>query len=44
MQPGDVYQTYADITSLEHDTGFKPDTSLLEGVRKTIDWYCDFIN
>ena len=42
MQPGDVYQTYADITSLEHDTGFKPDTSLLEGVRKTIDWYCDF--
>lgn len=42
MQPGDVYQTYADTTSLEYDTGFKPDTSLIDGVRKTIDWYRDF--
>lgn len=39
MQPGDVYQTNADTTLLQHDLGFKPNTSLKEGVKKTVDWF-----
>lgn len=42
MQPGDVYQTYADTSSLEHDVNFKPDTSVEEGVRSFVDWYVRF--
>ena len=44
MQPGDVYQTYADTTSFEHDMDFKPNTALSIGIKKTIDWYCEFYN
>ncbi len=39
MQPGDVPVTYADVTALERDFGFKPSTSLREGLRKFAAWY-----
>lgn len=39
MQPGDVPVTYADITPLEEDFGFKPSTSLREGLRRFAQWY-----
>jgi nucleoside-diphosphate-sugar epimerase len=39
MQPGDVPSTYADTTQLEEDFGFKPSTSLREGLRKFAIWY-----
>ena len=39
MQPGDVYQTYADTSALEKDFGFKPSTSLDEGLRRFVEWY-----
>ena len=39
MQPGDVYQTYADSSSLAQATGFTPNTTLKEGIRKTVDWF-----
>ena len=42
MQPGDVPVTYADTTALERDFGFKPATSLREGLRKFAQWYKDF--
>lgn len=42
MQPGDVPVTYADTTPLEKDFGFKPSTSLREGIRKFAIWYKKF--
>lgn len=39
MQPGDVPITYADTSALEKDFGFKPCTSLREGIRKFAEWY-----
>lgn len=42
MQPGDVYQTNADTSLLERDFGFKPNTSIQEGVNQTINWYKEF--
>lgn len=39
MQPGDVYQTYADVTELERDFGFKPSTTWEEGLGKFAEWY-----
>ena len=42
MQPGDVPVTYADTTPLEKDYGFKPNTSLREGLRKFAEWYKEF--
>lgn len=39
MQPGDVYQTYADVDALERDFGFRPDTRLEDGLRKFVKWY-----
>ena len=42
MQPGDVPVTYADTTALEQDLGFKPNTSLREGLRKFAQWYKEF--
>ena len=42
MQPGDVPVTYADTTPLEKDFGFKPHTSLREGLRKFAEWYKEF--
>ena len=42
MQPGDVPVTYADTSALEKDFGFKPSTSLREGLRKFASWYKEF--
>lgn len=42
MQPGDVPVTYADTSALERDFGFKPGTSLREGLRKFAEWYKEF--
>ena len=42
MQAGDVPITYADTSALERDFGFKPSTSLREGLRRFAEWYHDF--
>ena len=42
MQAGDVPITYADVTDLQRDFGFKPATSLREGIRKFARWYKEF--
>ena len=42
MQAGDVPVTYADTTALERNFGFKPNTSLREGLRKFAEWYKEF--
>lgn len=39
MQPGDVYQTYADVTDLMKDYDFKPETTIEEGLSKFVEWY-----
>lgn len=42
MQPGDVPTTFADTSALERDFGFKPHTSLRDGLRKFAEWYKEF--
>lgn len=42
MQPGDVPVTYADTTPLEQDFGFKPNTSLREGLKHFAEWYAKY--
>ena len=42
MQPGDVPITFADTSALERDFGFKPKTSLRDGLRKFAEWYKEF--
>lgn len=42
MQPGDVPVTYADTSALERDFGFRPSTSLREGLRRFASWYKEF--
>ncbi len=42
MQPGDVPRTYADIEALAADVGFRPRTSIEEGVRRFVAWYRDY--
>lgn len=42
MQPGDVPVTFADTSALERDFGFKPSTSLREGLRAFAEWYRNF--
>ncbi len=42
MQPGDVPETYADTKPLEEDYGFKPNTTLRDGLRKFAEWYKEF--
>lgn len=44
MQPGDVPVTYADVSALERDFGFKPRTSLREGLARFARWYKSFYN
>ena len=39
MQPGDVYQTYADVSELMKDFDFKPSTSIETGLNKFAEWY-----
>ncbi len=42
MQPGDVPDTYADVSDLVHDLGYKPATLLEDGVRNFVEWYKSF--
>jgi nucleoside-diphosphate-sugar epimerase len=42
MQPGDVPTTYADTSALERDYGFKPSTTLRDGLRAFAEWYKEF--
>ncbi len=42
LQPGDVPSTFADVTDLVRDNGYKPDTSVEEGVKKFIQWYKEY--
>lgn len=42
MQPGDVLITYADVSDLENDIGFKPSTSIEEGLGKFVKWYKEY--
>ena len=39
MQAGDVESTYADVTALQKDYGYRPKTSITEGIRKFYNWY-----
>ena len=41
IQPGDVPHTFADVSALERDVGYRPDTPLDEGVRRFVAWYRD---
>lgn len=43
MQPGDVYQTYADTTLLQNEMGYKPCKDIVEGVKRTVEWYKNYI-
>ncbi|HNY12790.1 MAG TPA: NAD-dependent epimerase [Candidatus Wallbacteria bacterium] len=42
MQDGDVYATWADVSGLSADFGFKPETPLSEGIKKFVQWYLEF--
>ena len=42
MQPGDVPATYADVSDLAADVGFKPDTSIEEGIKRFVAWYMEY--
>ncbi len=42
LQPGDVPDTYADVTDLVDDTGYKPETTVEEGVRRFVEWYTEY--
>jgi len=42
MQPGDVYQTYADVDGLIADFDFKPSTTIEEGLNNFIAWYKEY--
>lgn len=44
LQPGDVPYTYADTSDLMHDVGYKPDTSVEDGIAKFVGWYREFYN
>lgn len=42
MQPGDVYETYADVQDLMKDYGFKPSTTIEEGLSRFADWFREY--
>lgn len=42
LQPGDVLETCADVSDLAADVGFKPQTSLQDGIQKFVDWYQNY--
>jgi UDP-glucuronate 4-epimerase len=44
LQPGDVPSTYADVSGLVNDVGYRPATSIKEGVGQFIDWYLSYFN
>ena len=42
LQPGDVPDTYADVTDLVDETGYNPETTVEEGVRRFVEWYAEY--
>ena len=42
MQPGDVKETFADISAIERDHGFRPTTTIDEGIPRFVSWYRDY--
>lgn len=42
LQPGDVPDTFADVTGLMKDYGFKPSTSVIDGIGKFVEWYREY--
>lgn len=44
IQPGDVVATFADVSELEKDFGYRPKTSVKEGMKLMVDWYRSFYN
>ena len=42
MQPGDVVATWADVSDLEEELHYKPETPVKQGIRSFIDWYLKF--
>ena len=42
MQPGDIKSTYCDTSRLELETGYKPTTTIKEGISKFVDWYLEY--
>ena len=42
MQPGDVPATFADVEDLRRETGFRPRTSIDEGIRRFTEWYREY--
>jgi UDP-glucuronate 4-epimerase len=42
MQPGDVYQTYADVDDLMRDFDFKPSTPIGVGLGRFVEWYREY--
>jgi UDP-glucuronate 4-epimerase len=44
MQQGDVYQTFADVSELERDFDFHPDTPIEIGLQHFVKWYLEYYN
>lgn len=44
MQPGDVYETYANIDDIIHDYSFKPSTNIEKGIASFVDWFNSYYN
>ena len=44
MQPGDVPSTMADVTELEQAVGFRPTTTIQDGIARFVEWYKDYYN
>lgn len=42
MQPGDVYKTFADVSELERDFNYRPDTLLADGIARFVEWYQEY--
>ena len=42
LQPGDVPDTFADVEDLIQDTGYKPTTTIDEGIKKFVEWYLEY--
>jgi UDP-glucuronate 4-epimerase len=42
MQPGDVRDTFADISAIQNDLGYQPTTSIDVGIPRFVDWYKNY--
>ena len=42
LQPGDVPETCADVEDLARDVGYRPATPVEEGVRRFVEWFCEY--